>query len=273
MIGPSITERDLFIKLRAFLIDILPANTLVIRAQVNRVVAPVGDFVLMTSMRRERLETNIDITFDTQLIGQVSGYTLTAYEVTNGQLAVGSVLFGAPGTPLEPMTRIVELGTGTGGPGTYLIDPVQNFYAAGRIYAGVTRTVMPTEVTLQLDVFGDASAENAQLVATLLRDEYATRFFAAGSVDPAIQPLHATDARQVPFIDAEDQYESRWIVEACLQANIEVDTPMQFADEVHITLIPPVDGWLVEADMADLLVNPELVPVLDPDGGTIHVPP
>ena len=57
----NVTEAQCFTVLRSFLIGILPAGIEVLRTQGNRVPEPAGsNFVLMTEMGRERLETNID---------------------------------------------------------------------------------------------------------------------------------------------------------------------------------------------------------------------
>ena len=95
---------------------------------------------------------------------------------------------------------------------------------------------MPTEITYQLDVHGPASTENAQIIATVLRSEQACDAFAATGHD--IAPLYASDPHEMPFINAEQQFEWRWIVEACIQANIIVTLPQQFADKVTVTPIP-----------------------------------
>lgn len=56
----SITESDILTALRLFLLAILPAGVEVVRGQDNRVAEPIGqDFVTMTPIMRERLETNI----------------------------------------------------------------------------------------------------------------------------------------------------------------------------------------------------------------------
>jgi hypothetical protein len=52
-----------------------------------------------------------------------------------------------------------------------------------------------------------------------------------------VAPLHADDPRQMPFINDQSQYEWRWIIEACLQANQVVISPQQFADALEIGLI------------------------------------
>lgn len=96
-------------------------------------------------------------------------------------------------------------------------------------------STVPTQVTIQLDVHGPASADNAQMISTLLRDEWATLAFAA--LGPDVQPLYAGDPRQIPFTNGEDQVEFRWVIDAVLQANAVTSTPQDFADTVEITPI------------------------------------
>jgi hypothetical protein len=92
-----------------------------------------------------------------------------------------------------------------------------------------------TEITIQIDVHGPASADNATMISTLLRDEYAWLAFSASGYDVA--PLHAEDPRQVPFINGEQAYEFRWVVDVVLAANITVRTAQDFADVVDVGLI------------------------------------
>jgi hypothetical protein len=42
----------------------------------------------------------------------------------------------------------------------------------------------------------------------------------------------------MPFMNAEQQWETRWIVEAALQVNQLVTPPQQYADQVQPTFIP-----------------------------------
>ncbi len=56
--------------------------------------------------------------------GSISGVTLTVTSVASGALAIGQRLYDATGV-LANNTRIVALGTGTGGTGTYTISPTQ----------------------------------------------------------------------------------------------------------------------------------------------------
>jgi len=244
MIGPSVTEGDVYQSLKGFLATILPPGIPILRTQINRVASPAGDFVMMTPLLRTRLATNIDATIDIAMTGQIDGPTLTVDSITGGALAIGSMLFGTATQPLAANTRVTAFDTGTGGAGTYTVSPEQTF-ASDHLYAGVTTSIAPTQLTVQIDIYGEHSADYAQIITTLLRDEFGTHYF--DGLGLPIQTLYANDARQMVFLDAETQFEHRWIVEAVLQANIEVDSPMQFADEVVVTIPPGVDlPFLIE---------------------------
>lgn len=94
----------------------------------------------------------------------------------------------------------------------------------------VTTSEMGTQLTVQLDVYGPASGDMAALITTLLRDEVACNALTT------CQPLYAEDAKMVPLVDGEQQYEERWTVGAVLQYNPTVAVPMQFADALTIDL-------------------------------------
>jgi hypothetical protein len=55
----SITDTDLYTKVRAFILDIVPTGTLVIRGPVNRAAQPAADHVVITLVARKRLRTNV----------------------------------------------------------------------------------------------------------------------------------------------------------------------------------------------------------------------
>jgi hypothetical protein len=96
-----------------------------------------------------------------------------------------------------------------------------------------TRTAMqPTQVTIQIDVHGPNSADNAQIISTLLRDEYASIYFVKNS--SGIAPLYAGDPNQIPFFNGEQQVEFRWFIEAVLQVNTTITIPQDFASNVNI---------------------------------------
>lgn len=97
---------------------------------------------------------------------------------------------------------------------------------------GSVAAEMGTKLTVQLDCYGAGSGEWAAMLTTLLRDEYAVEALA-----PDCAPLYAEDARMAPLVDAERQYEKRWIVGAVLQYNPTVSTPIEFADTLQVELV------------------------------------
>lgn len=228
------TESNILTALRTFLIQILPTGTEVILAQVNRVPEPqVEDFVVMTPIRRTRLETNIDAWADVRFIGSIAADVMTVSDLTFGTIVAGQVVFGV-GVTVN--TRIVEAISGTGGTGTYRVTPSQTV-SSGVLASGESAVTQPTEVVIQLDVHGPASAENAQTISTLMRDPYGVDSFATQDPQYGVVPLYADDPRQVVFINDQSQAEFRWVIEANLQANIVVGVPQQYADSVTVELI------------------------------------
>lgn len=101
---------------------------------------------------------------------------------------------------------------------------------------GLTQIYLqPTEITYQIDVHGPNSADNVQAITTLFRDDYAVQNFVSSGFD--IAPLYADEPRQVPFINAEQQLETRWSLDAHVQANQVLTTPQQSAQTLDVILI------------------------------------
>ena len=225
-------DYDVFVVLRAFLLQVLPSGVEVIKAQVNRAAEPKGqDFVVMTERDKTRLETNIDNMVDCLCVGSISGNVLTITQVSYGTLAAGSPVYG---TGVLLNTYITGTLGGTGGTGTYLVNNPQTILS-GTIGAGVNQAMQPTEILIQLDVHGPNSSDNAQVITTLFRDNYAVDFFEANG--GAAVPLYADDAKQLPFMNENQQIETRYVIEAHLQSNPVVTVGQQFASAVQIGLI------------------------------------
>jgi hypothetical protein len=101
--------------------------------------------------------------------------------------------------------------------------------------------VVETAIQLGFHSADNTSADMAQAVRMMLRDPYAVTFIKA--INPAIAPLYGSDARQAPYLDAEDQFETRWVVEAVLQANVVVSgLQVQFVTSVALQLISAAVG-------------------------------
>lgn len=97
------------------------------------------------------------------------------------------------------------------------------------------------KLTIQLDIFGPNSADNAIIIATIFRSGQGYDLFAqatpavlAGAV---IEPLYTEQPRQIPFETAAQQYTDRWIVEALIQANINVTLSQDYADALYVGIV------------------------------------
>ncbi len=218
------TQSNVLTALRAFLVSILPSGVAVIQGQQNRVPEPEGaDFVVMTPILKARLETNSWSWADVAFTGSISGTTLTVTAVEFGTIRVGATLFG---TNVASGTAISALGTGTGAVGTYAVSASQTVSSA-TLACGASNIKQPTKIIIQLDVHGPSSADNAQTISTLFRDDYAVQVFLASGYD--VSPLYADDPKQIPFINGEQQVETRYVIDAVMQANEIVSPPQQYA--------------------------------------------
>jgi hypothetical protein len=237
----SLSESQALTALRGALTAMLPSGVEVIKAQQNRVPEPLaGDFVVMTPILRTRLETNTDMYQDVRFTGSASGVVLTVESVDFGvlQTAYIPLLFGPTVTA---GTIIADQTSGSpGGAGTYTISKSQTI-ATGELSAGLVGIKQPVQFTVQLDVHGPSSGDNAQIISTLLRDIYGADLFAASGYD--VTPLFAGDPHQAPFQNAEKQTEWRWICDAQLQVNSIVFAPQQFMDTAIVAVGPPEDAY------------------------------
>lgn len=236
------TQRDANTALRAFVLSLLPGIEC-IRGQVNRVPEPrVPDFVVTWPIIRGRVATNVDSYDDCRFTASIAGTVMSVSNVSFGIIEVGARVFGSglSGTVLVTGTL-----SGTGGTGTYSVSPAQAL--SSRVLAtGVMNSAQSTELTIQMDVHGPASADNAQILSTMLRDDYANLAFQRAGF-PNVTTLYASDPRQVPFINAESQYEDRWIVEAHLHVYAIVsDIPQEFMDQAVIDPIILSDALPLE---------------------------
>jgi hypothetical protein len=228
----SLTESQTLKALRSFLIAILPSGIEVVQGQDNRTPEPRGpDFVVMTPTLRERLSTNVDSYVDTAFTGSIAGNQLIVTDVSLGALAVGRTLLGPN---LVAGTTITAFGTGEGGIGTYTVSQLQTV-PSQTLAAGVENILSPAKVTVQLDVHGPSSADNTAIITSLFRDEYAVNAFAASGFD--VTPLFASDPHQMPFINGEQQIETRWVIDAVLQCNPVLTLPQDFAAQLSIDVI------------------------------------
>ena len=229
----SPTQADIFTVLGDFLTDILGIP--VQQGQVNRTAEPnPGDYCVMWPLRLPRLATNIDDSVDAVFTGSIAGTVMTIAAVDpdfTGQITVGSNIFGVD---VALNTIVTSLGTGHGGVGTYNVSPTQTI-TSRTLAAGTTSLLQKAECVIQIDVHGPNSMNNAQIISTAFRDDYAVQFFAA--LDSTISPLYTDAPLQIPFINAEKAFENRWVIELHLQIDQTVVVPMQFFDAAVVGLI------------------------------------
>ncbi|HOU64635.1 MAG TPA: hypothetical protein PK861_01205 [Thermomonas sp.] len=96
----------------------------------------------------------------------------------------------------------------------------------------------PTQVTVQLDIHGPESSNTVQIISTLFRDGYGCDKFTASGFD--VQPLFCSDPRQAPFVNESQQVESRWTIDAVMQANPVVTSPQEFAADLRFSPVGAV---------------------------------
>lgn len=227
-------DTQILTSLRTFLISILPDNVEVIIAQKNRVPEPTAnDFVVMTEISRTRIETNIDTPADVRFTGSIAGTVMTVSSVDFGTIYVGATVSGVGVTA---GTKVSALAGGTGGAGDYTISASQ-IVPSGVLSTGAVDIVQPVMIGVQLDVHGPNSSDNAQIISTLMRDDYAVQSFAEQSPNYGVVPLYADDPAQRPFINEAQQYEDRWVIDCRIQVNPVVSPAAQYADALEAELI------------------------------------
>lgn len=235
----SLTQTQIFIALVAVLssfglVSGAGVAIPIVRGQVNRVPEPKGaDFVVMWPLARDRLTMNVDTWQDTIITGSIASNVLTVTNVTHGPILIGQGLYG---TNIATGCRILAQLSGTaGGNGTYTVSATPN-HSSELMYCGTGAAMQETDVMMQIDVHGPASADNVARISTLWRDQFAVSAFVGLGL--TLSPLYASDPRQIPFEDGEQQTEERWTIDLSMQANVTITTTQQFADELIATLTP-----------------------------------
>lgn len=239
----NFTESVGFPALGNFIMEILGlASGQVIQGQGNRTAEPpLPDYVVMTSIRQERLATNMTEYFDNVLTGSITAAVLTVTAVAQtagpgiqkGMLLIDSAY---PTMNIAAGTIVGTQLTGTpGGIGTYAVSPSQTL-AAETLYAGLETDLVDTKWTVQLDIHGPNSGSNTKIIEGLFRSEFGVNSIGEPS-SWLIVPLYCDEARQMPFINAESQYEERYVMDACMQINPVIGIPAQFFDQVEAQTI------------------------------------
>lgn len=231
----SPTQSDVQKALREFLLNVLPAGIEVISADDNKVPPPSAQtYVEIRTLRGDRISTNVDESADVRFTASIDGPKMTVTSVQLGALAPGAAVFGV-GVAIG--TAIDSQASGTPGQeGLYAVSVAQTL--APRTLSAGTKTVTESWLhVFQVDFHSVdlTSGDMARVFSSLMRDDYATTFFAGKN--PAISPLHADEPRYLAFMNDQQQYERRWMVEAHVQADQTVAVPQQYMDAFDVTIV------------------------------------
>lgn len=235
----SPTQSDVTTAIGTFLADVtgLPKGQIIV-GQPNRVAEPSAPtFVVMMPLRFERISTNIDEYQDSSFVGSAASNVLTVTELLIGTVPTGALLFGQ--NLSTPIVIGQQLSGQPGEAGTYQLS--QNLdLGTQRLAAGGKVIEIDAKITVQLDFHSadNSAAQLAQTVSAMMRDIYGVSFFAAlPSPQNAVVPLFADDPALRPFVNAEGNYEWRWVLDAHFQVNQVARVPQQFADAVSIVTV------------------------------------
>ena len=217
----------------AFLNQLTLPGWEIIEGQDSRVPEPAGNYIVVTPLFRERLSTNVTVYADAAFTGSINGNILSVVSVRFGEIDVLSqpALWGVGVVPCNVVAQLPD--------GTYQVAGPPQMISNLGMAAGELKILQPTKVTYQVDVHSamvGGSSDLAQTIATVWRDDVAVSFFDQSGVRAT--PLYCEDPKQTPFINSEQQYETRWTIDVHLQVNAIVDIPFQFMDSAHVTFVP-----------------------------------
>ncbi len=95
------------------------------------------------------------------------------------------------------------------------------------------RIEQPTSWGVQVDCYGNGAGDWANIISTMVRDEYACLLMAQYGV----QPLYADDPKSMPLVTGEENYEQRFTFNVMLQSAASVTVPQQSANDLTVGII------------------------------------
>ena len=95
------------------------------------------------------------------------------------------------------------------------------------------------QADIQVDIYGDGAGDRAIALETVFTSGYAYEKIKAR--DERLAPLYSSAAIQAPMINAESQWQERWMLTLSLQAHITVSFPQDYFDKAEFTT-EQVDG-------------------------------
>ena len=115
---------------------------------------------------------------------------------------------------------------------TNITTYIDDFDAGGVTEANIK---METKTSIQLDVHGPNGANNSAIIKALFRSEYAVDNFETSGFD--VIPLYASEPKQIPFLNGEQQIEERWTFDVVMQTNPVISISQDFMDTASVDVI------------------------------------
>lgn len=94
------------------------------------------------------------------------------------------------------------------------------------------------QYNVQIDCYGPQSSLWSDMLSTILRSEQGVNLLA-----PNCAPLYADDARMIPLVDGEQQWEERWCLDAAFEVDSLVTAPQQYADALTLQFISVQEAY------------------------------
>jgi len=89
------------------------------------------------------------------------------------------------------------------------------------------------QADIQVDIYGAGAGDRAIQLETVFSSSYG--YDKIKSIDARLAPLYSSAAIQAPMINAEAQWQERYIVTLSLQAHITVSFPQDYFDKAEVS--------------------------------------
>lgn len=127
-----------------------------------------------------------------------------------------------PGTtPAGPFVKVIETGRKN-------LDAPSQFQSTDPAVQQAT-VKNSKQLEVQIDFYGPNAGEWSAAVESVWRAPYGPDQFPDG-----MSPLYCSDARQLPLVTGEEQYEYRWALTGILEYNPDVIIPQQSATQLEV---------------------------------------
>lgn len=90
------------------------------------------------------------------------------------------------------------------------------------------------QADIQVDIYGDEAGSRAMALETVFRSQYA--YDTLKAIDTRIAPLYSSDVIQAPMINAEDQWQERYIITLSFQVHVTITLQQDYFDQAEISI-------------------------------------